>query len=279
MRRPSLKRQIKLAIDAQLKIGQSKYHAKKELRRLHQPGQRWLDGIYSIETAQNTRKLSIAFSEWIKVSHGCRWLDECRQYATEYLVFREGQGDSPNTLKNRRAALRRLYNDPTVANDYQAPKRRRQDIKRSRYAAIRDAHFSTERNKDLVVFCLGTGLRRHEVAAVRPEDVFREGDKVYIFVAQGKGGKKRTVQAWGPYSDNIWSIARARDGQERIFERVHSHADIQALRRQFAQAKYLEEAHQTFDIKNYNKEALSEVSIQLGHGPKRRDVILRGYVR
>lgn len=278
MRRPSLKHQIKLAIDAQLKIGQSKYQAKKELRCLFPTGQRWLDGIYSIKTAENTRKKAISFANWAKATHECKWLEECKQYVTEYLITRQKLGDSPSTLKNRRGALRRLFNDPNIAKDFKAPIRYRSAIIRSRYPVIRDKHFSTAKNKELITFCVGTGLRRHEVAAAKPENVFKKDGNVYVYVPQGKGGKERTVQVWGPYAERVWEIARSRDGHELIFKRIHSHADIQSFRRQFAHAKYLELTHRAFSAKDYDKKALAETSVQLGHGLKRRDVILSSYM-
>ena len=126
---------------------------------------------------------------------------------------------------------------------------------------------------------LGTGLRRHEVAAVRPEDVSQKDGKVYAFVAQGKGGKQRSFQVWGPYAERVLEIARARDGQERIFDYIHSHADVQSWRRQFALARYREEAGRPFEMRDYNREAISKASGDLGHGPERIDVILHSYVR
>ena len=47
------------------------------------------------------------------------------------------------------------------------------------------------------MFCKETGLRRHELVAVLPEDIRYENDILYVHVKQGKGGKSRNVQVIG----------------------------------------------------------------------------------
>ena len=61
-------------------------------------------------------------------------------------------------------ALGKLYGiSPDDENYFNPPKRKREEIKRSRGDRVRDKHFSKTNNDELIKFCRGTGLRRKEL--------------------------------------------------------------------------------------------------------------------
>ena len=154
MKRPSLTKQVENALTDKLKIGQSKHDAKQEGKTQ--------EGIYSYKTFKTYMEQCNYFIRYCKEEHGCRYLDDCRQYANEYLQKGIDEGKSPYTLYLMRSALCKLYRD--TCKDYiELPKRKRQDITRSRGKAARDKHFSEDNHKDIVDFCRATGLRRHEL--------------------------------------------------------------------------------------------------------------------
>lgn len=81
------------------------------------------------------------------------------------------RGLSAYTLSTQRAALYKLYGCTARDFDVKLPERLRADIQRSRNDVSRDYGFSKEKNADVLAFARVTGLRRHELAAVKPEQI------------------------------------------------------------------------------------------------------------
>ena len=81
-------------------FGQSRYDAKQEARTdaLAAGITGWspirTPGIFSIQTMHTYRKESIAFTDWAKSAHQCKWLDDTRQFIKEYLDHRQQLGHS-----------------------------------------------------------------------------------------------------------------------------------------------------------------------------------------
>jgi site-specific recombinase XerD len=243
-------------------------------------GQVWnparVDGIYSIGTMATYRKECIAFAEWAKERHGCRWLDECREHVSEYLRERVGRGDSPWTLQMVRSALRKLYRDPELAKDVELPIRHKNRVARSRGEKPMDREFSEERNRDLVDFCRATGLRRHELAALRVGDVYERDGKTYVHVEQGKGGRSREVPVLEKYRERVQGIVYGRGDHERVFDRIPVRADVHGYRRDYARERYRELTGREYDRNNRDRAAIREISQNLGHN--REDVVTRSYL-
>jgi integrase len=124
-----------------------------------------------------------------------------------------------------------------------------------------DQHFDESKHQDLVDFCQATGLRRHELVAVTPLDVYWQNEKLIAYVRQGKGGKAREVTVLQGTELRLLQIIEGRPPGKPIFAKIPTTMDVHSYRAQYAAAR-LEQAE------------IIEVSRDLGHN--RTDVI-RGH--
>lgn len=225
--RASLTRQIQLELDSCLCIGQSKHEAKQS-GAVH-------ENIYSWSTYRNYMKHCNYFAAYCKEKHGCRTLQECRQYANEWLESRSHL--SPSTLKLEVAALSKLYN--TTSKDFiETAPRTRDKITRSRGEKVRDKHFSESRHQDFVDFCRATGCRRNELKNLTGDCLVYEAGKPFLRLTVGtKGGRPRTAPVIGENAGKVVSMMQAA-GSGLVFETVPGGADIHSYRADYATALY-----------------------------------------
>lgn len=280
-KRMSLTKQLAEALNKQARFGQSKHVAKaQERERCQKTGDTYnpsrAPGIHSISTMESYKKEGIKFTNWAKATHGCRYLEETKTHVSQYL--REGieRGLSPWTLQLQRAALRKALEDNKIAADVKLPTRYRDGVSRSRGDKPMDREFSEHRNRDLVDFSKATGLRRHEMAALKRGDVKITEDGLKVHVKQGKGGRPREVPVLNSYLEKIGSIVSGKEADEKLFERIPVRADIHGYRREYAAARYQELAGRPFDRKEINRDTIRQISQDLGHN--REDVVIRSYL-
>lgn len=282
-KRPSLTKQVKDALDKLACFGQSKDEKKKENKlAVEAAGDKkgWnparVDGIYSLITMQTYRRECVTFANWTKKNFRCKWLDECKEHASKYLQKKIDRGDSAWSIQTIRSALRKLYQDQNLANEVKLPIRKKNEIKRSRGEKAMDKKFSPERNKDLIDFCKATGLRRHELKALKVMDVYYKGDRLQVDVHQGKGGRPRSIPVLKQLESRVMEIISGRDLDSQVIEKIPVRADIHSYRREYAANYYKELTGKDFDPKNKDKDAMQQVSWALGHN--RLDVITRNYL-
>ena len=151
-KRTSLIRQVQEALGAQLAIGSSKRNDRLNGCQASR--------IYSWETYRVYLRHSCDFVRWVKDQHGVRSLEKAKGYAAEYIQVLTAAGYAPSTLKLIAAAIAKTYRCSVDDLGIKTAPRRRADITRSRGRKASDVHFSEDRNRDLVEFCRGTGLRR-----------------------------------------------------------------------------------------------------------------------
>ena len=272
-KRSSLKYQITQALINQKRFGESKYKAKQE--QVTGFGQA-VDGIFSYKTMKTYLDEAVKFANWVKENYKVKTLEEAKKYVGEYLEEGKERKLSAWTLKLQRSALRKAFQDPELAKEVQLPDRRKENIVRSRGDAVRDKNFSEERNKEMVDFAKATGLRRSGMSKVRARDVFEDNGKLFVAISE-KGGRYREAPVLERYVERVREIIRERDPDEKIFERIHSGADIHSYRREYAQELYREITGESYDpAKNKDEEALMQVSEALGHS--RLDVVTRHYL-
>jgi len=182
---PLLKDQVKEKLQSKLKIGEKKHDYKDDLDT-------YLQFIFSWTTYNTYVKWCTKFTDYCHKQHRCKTLDQCRQYVDEYIFSHTEY--SPSTLMLIKSALAKLF-DCSGKEFVKTPPRYRGEIKRSRGEAVRDAHFSEEKNADFVAFCRATGLRRHELANLRGDDLVYDGKNgaYRVKVRKGKGGKERNA--------------------------------------------------------------------------------------
>ena len=228
------------------------------------------DKIFSYNTYKTYYKHCKYFLEYLKVKHPeVTTMKKARKYVNEWLDYRASQGLSAWTIQTEAKALGKLYGiGPEDPDYYEPPKRRREDIKRSRGHAKRDKHFSEKNNQELVDFCCGTGLRASELEQLRGGDIvsaaqlkarldklnakesLTETDKKsiqiikdamifgetenFVFVRKGKGGRQRLSPIIGPQEEQIVKRIRETPKGEKVWEYVNRNADIHNYRAVYA---------------------------------------------
>jgi integrase len=295
--------------------------------------------IYSYNTYHTYIKHCGYFAEWLK-SHYPKvtTLKKARKYVCEYLQHRVEQGLSAYTISTEAAALNKLFGIQQSDPDYfKVPKRSRAKIKRSRSEAERDKGFSKTNNAELIAFCRGTGLRRSELAKLQGKDYISkeqilfwvkklcsEGhespynkkrlallqetvelypDCSHFVYVKGKGGRERISPIIGDHADEIANRIKATPKDQKVWQYIHSHADIHSYRSDYATTLYKQYARAIDSIpydmvnegsgrryksevytcrndergKQLDKRAMLLASKALGHN--RIEVIARHYLR
>jgi len=260
-------------------FGQSKHADKLANGGKPLPGK-----IHSYNSMKNYKQATYQYLKWAQREHGCRQLADAKQYTGEYLQQRMVDGKSAWTVRLDAAAIAKLYGVETGALGADLPIRRRADVTQHRSGAS-EGHFSAEKHRDLVDLCLATGLRRCEIARLKPENVQRLPDgRVVVLVAQGKGGKARIVSAINDRPAQLAEAAAAA-GQSKIFEHIPKYAPIHEYRAAYANELYQSIARDINSIPakdryccrrdkagtTYDKQAMLRVSLELGHN--RLDVV------
>ena len=265
--------------DSMAAYGQSK-HADKRANG-NKPMQ---NKIYSYQTMRNYKANGIRFLKWARAEYRCKTLEEARTHVAEYLQRGIDAHKSAWTTRAEAAALAKLYHCGTRDFGVDLPSRRRSDVKQHRTGAEK-GHFSEKNNADLVALCKATGLRRHEAAALRPENVAQTADgRIQVHVVQGKGGKERTVTALNDAPLRLAQKASV-EGRGTVIEHIPNYAPCHEYRREYAQELYERLARDTAALPrsevyccrkdragtHYDKAAMQVVSTALGHN--RLDVV------
>lgn len=237
--------------------------------------------IYSYGTLDAYMQQCCEFVKFAKAEYGAKTLDECRPYVNDFLQRSINSGKSSYTIKLQSSALAKLYDCSGSDSFVATPARCREQITRSRGAAVRDAHFSETRNKALVDFCCSTGTRRHELAALTG-DCLRQDEQgnYHIFIKSGKGGRPRLAPVMGTASQvqNVVDLCN-RAGTGKVFAKVHNGADIHHYRAIYAERVYKSQARPVATLQSseryhcrgskkgivYDRQALMATSRALGH--------------
>lgn len=269
----SIVRQVTERLTAMTAFGQSK-HMDKAVNG----GKPDIGKVYSHSTLKNYIDAGSRFARWVRSEHGCKNLDDARKFTGEYLQHRIDEGMSAWTVRRDAAALGKLYQCPTTDLGADLPTRHRNEVTQHR-GDRSNGHFSASRHADLVDLCRATGLRRHEVAALVPDDVYRDADgRTCVHVRQGKGGKERTVIALNDAPLRVAQTARSA-GLSRVIAHIPKYAPIHQLRGEFARSLYnrLERPVEALSRSEryecrgdlagniYDKKAMQAVSEALGH--------------
>lgn len=261
----SLTKQIEDQLHSKLTIGESKHFDKffndKDFNFTS-------ENIYSWNTYKNYMKHCNYFAKYCKEQHKARTLEDCKQYVGEWLQTRNDL--SPYTIKLEIAALCKLYGittkDIKEQYGYESPKRQRLNIKRSRGEAVRDKHFSEQKNIDFVTFCRCCGLRRNEIKSLKVGKLQKVDGAFQIVVDEGtKGGRPRTIPIMAKTQDELRIVLkcffRGDDGlvslylsnrpemplesllegvgvNLHVFDKIPTNCDIHSYRAEYAQRCY-----------------------------------------
>jgi integrase len=268
-KRPSLFHQLLTSLRNQQRFGESKHQAKRiAIAQAHIEGKSGFGvaprGVFSVQTFAGYRQTCREFAHWCKDNGNPKTLEEARPYVALYLQYRIDQGMSAWTLQKDRAALRKVYQDPYLASEIELPRRRLKDIKRSRRPVGMDKDFNKELHKELIDFETATGLRRHELAAITPSDIYWRGSTLVARVKQGKGGKYREATVIKGMEDKVLKIIQSRAIDKPIFDNIPKAMDVHSYRALYANIRLCQDEEK-------------QVTHDLGHN---RTEVLRGhYVR
>lgn len=200
------------------------------------------DKIYSYNTMKTYQKHLIYFlRDTLRKHKNIRNLSECKQYVEEWVNSRIDTY-SPYTVKMELSALAKLYHKSAEDYAVEIPKRIRNEIKRSRGTAVRDNNFSVENNRELISLLKVSGMRRREVANLKPEWLYSESGKYFIHVTEGaKGGRPRTIPLLDTDKKSleiaINKIVSTPAGK-RVFSKPNSTIDIHAYRHNYVKNLY-----------------------------------------
>lgn len=238
-KRPSLFHQLLISMRDQERFGYSKFEAKqKAIAKAHSQGKSGFgvapEGIYSVVTFAGYRQVAHQFATWCTKNGYARTMDDAKFWVPLYIAERICMGKSAWTIQRDRSALRKIFRDPELASEVEVPKRRLKDIKRSRRAVKMDQYFNPNKYPDLIDFCTATGLRRHELIAIFPEDIRWRDGKLIAFVRQGKGGKPREVTVMAGMENRVLEIIEGRPLDKPLFPKVPTKMDVHSYRREYS---------------------------------------------
>lgn len=279
-KRRSVSYQVRGKLTRKLAIGKKRHRYKDKRGRSPY--------IHSWSTYNSYVKHCIAFGLWVRERYGIGDIDNMGMFVEMYLRYRIAQGLSAWTLALDAAALAKLYDCSIDDFDIALPQRHRADIKRSRGEVV---GFDEAAHSDTVAFCRATGLRRHELAALKKSDIGADGKTV--FVRRGKGGKPRTVPVLEGHNEAVLKAAeRCHNDEDMVFSKsdLPARMPIHKYRAEYAKAQYSRLARPVNDIPKreryicrrdkagtvYDKSAMAEVSKMLGHN--RIDIIAYSYL-
>ena len=243
------------------------------------------DKIFSFSTYKDYWKHIKYFIGYVREQHPeCTTLKSAKKYVNEWLQTRVDKGLSAWTVQLEAKALGKLYGISPEDRDYfQPPKRKREEIKRSRGDKVRDRHFSKTNNDELIKFCQGTGLRRAELRELRGKDLATRAQieaeisrieaipenkrtpaddsrlrmlqdtrmfqaEYFTHVRNGKGGRERYSPIVGKNAEQIMNRIRETPAEEKVWQHVHQSADIHGYRGEYATAIYKAHARAIQDI-------------------------------
>lgn len=258
------------------------------------------DKIYSYRTMESYKDTARHFCDWLKTAHpDVKTMKTAAKYAPEYIQHlttetvpagrkNAGGGYSAWTINTRAAGLRKALG--LSPDQLPAPSRNRENVTQNRDLSWARAHFSPADNADLVTVCRGTGLRRSELAALRPDQVQDlGGGAAAIEGIRGKGGRVRSVQVLPGYADRILQLAHTAqaEGRDRLLGHIPQAAPIHAYRAQYARDLYTQWARPTASLgrdqlytayklpvpRSWDRWAMDKVTWMLGHS--RLDVAVR----
>lgn len=237
----SLIYQAQKILEEKLRIGISKHQIKIS-------GEDFTRYIFSWSTYNSYMKHIGYFINFVRehqhelLGRKVRTIEECKAFVDRFIQYNIDRGLSSYTIKLQVSALAKLYSCHTYDFDIQTPARKRANIKRSRNFAEMDKHFSEMNQKNLVIFCKCSGLRRRELSQITGNDLFRDEKGIYqIKVTKGtKGGKPRITPIVYESQEELEAVIRlcSEAGNGKIFSKISSAADIHSYRRDYAKRYY-----------------------------------------
>lgn len=251
------------------------------------------DKIYAKSTLQDyKRKWGYMCEAAKKQGKKLKNMNDVKAFLPEYLDQLKEKDLSAWTIRSYISPATKILG--VSQSDYDIPLRHADDIKRSRREdTVRSKDFAIEKHQDLISFCHSVGPRnKKELSKIRGTDLAQNKKGEWGVNIYGKGGKYRFSRIYGT-SEQIKStidLMRAA-GDNLVFDRVPSHANVHRYRAGYAARIYNQYARPLAEIprkdrywrrgtnkgKCYDKAALSIAAIELGHSDFRHGVVVGNY--
>lgn len=227
----SISYQVRAILSRQVRFGVSK----KEMKLLFGGKSPFIHSFDSYSTYVNK---ATAFGEWVKATYGEKDVTQMRRYVRAYLEFLSGKDLSPFTVRTHAQAIAKLYNCASTDFGFDFTPRARAVIKRSRSEV---KGFNAKRYKYITDFIDATGLRRHELLALKRSEIYYRDGMLCVFVRQGKGGRQREVPVLVSDERTVLGIRdRVTSDDEKLFRRseIPTRVPCHAHRAKFAARRY-----------------------------------------
>lgn len=289
-----LRRELKLILYGKFKEGYGM--PKHEIKDKHNS----TPYIHSQGTYDIYLKRVNAFCDWCQME-GIKDVSEARKRVKDYLHWLEHKRDDMSawTVKTDACAIAKVFGCSIKDFEYVFPKKKKEDIKRSRLITERDKHVSKAHNEALIEFCKSTGLRRKELVKMRgtfthkgetQDTAFQGEDGKWRVRVIGKGGKYREAEIFGD-AKQIKTVVNLiqQAGDSTVWPKVNKNLDVHALRAEYACSIYRKYARPLEDCPKdeiyhcrgkkkkirYGRAAMLIASNNLGH--ERVPVIAENY--
>lgn len=288
-------------------------HADKQAARASNGGKLVYKGsnmenkIYSDETYKFYRRAWLRYcksmrEDGFKCASGRtpRTLDEAAEYMGQYIDKMLATDGKESGTKMSAWSIRAFFSGAAKvmslsAKDYpQLPRRHADNIRRSRGDKPSDKNVNLAKYAEFVAFARSTGLRHYkELLRVKGTDLRYKDGRPYVYVACGKGGKKRESPILcnnGMELAAVISLFTSAEGG-LVFPpgSVPNNIDVHALRADYAMRVYRTNARDITQLhrrdlyicrngKVFDRRACCMVAQALGHGYSRPSVAVIHYL-
>lgn len=296
----NLKYQFKYVIEKNFKEGVDKHSDKKN-------GIRNTGRIYSYSDRKNLIDLSANFSNFMKENYpNVKLLKDIESHQVQEFLNQKAQNCSTETLKNYVSRFQKLskqinntYNVKVSFSDVVAPAGRNQSNK-IRNSSMSKLDFQKLENSYRDEFDTGriainlasrTGLRVSEISKLKGSDI--DLNKKIVHVADSKGKKTRNVPIQNKDLEYFSSLKEAIGigrvcpvQSESILKSVNRHMKAAGIKENYENSAIhcIRKMYAQEEFDNYRtsgdgiNEAWSKVSVQLGHGPNRTE-LMKTYIK
>lgn len=246
-----LKQSLLLNLAKKTRFGEDKHQAKKEAMEKHrekceEQGKPFrivdvkMPGIYSFSTFENYLKVGGRFLAFMEENNlSARDIkDAVKTHGKAYLKDLEDKGRSNYTVGQAKSFMGKITGKEF---DYKLPPQHAEDITKGRQMSERFSLFREDLNQELVTIAKATGGRRSDLEKLEVKNFIREkGIITGVYFEQSKGGRDRFSPILPQYQQEVTKIVNElqRQGKEKVFETVHSKANIHSYRREYARELY-----------------------------------------
>lgn len=198
--------------------------------------------IYSTSTYEGYKRQCKRFSKWLKKEYPeIKHLNKVKiEHVNEYLQSMIEEDLSASSISTSKAAIAKVLH---VSSEefIKTPERYRKDIKRSRNTVKRDKNISEETERKFAKLTSAIGGRRREMEALKGTDLaFNKHGEPFVYIKNGKGGKKRYAMIIGETPEETEEIVQIfkQAGKLKICSKLPSAFDNHFYRGIYAKRIY-----------------------------------------